>query len=551
VIETEAAIETGRPRLGQARAALLTFIVFELAMVPLLLHWGRKWWFWADDWDFLAARTGGNLGDLFRPHYQHWTTLPILAYRLLWVLFGIRHYVPYQLLLITLHLTAALLLRAVMVRAGTRPWMATLVAGVFVVFGAGAENIVVAFQITFVGALVFGLAQLLLADHDGPIDRRDAWALLAGLAGLMCSGVAIGMVLVVGLAMQLRRGWRVAALQTAPLAVVYIVWYALSPVGPGAGGYRSQSPGQVVQFVGIGIGSGFGRLAQLPFVGILLAAVLVAGIGVAVHQVGPGVVRGRFAVPLALLAGAFLFLVVTGLVRSGVPATNIINGKGPERARQSRYVYIVAALALPALAIAADAIARRWRALTIPVVVLLLVGVPGNIRDLRTYANHSQYDRAAFRAEVLEAPRLPLARRLPRFIEPALPYAFYGLTLGWLLDSEPSGRIPAPPRLTASDISTQTLYLGLQRGFVPTHAACRRVPRTERVVLKVFEKFTLVSGRVRIEYVPPTGARSLPMVVQPGWTMVTFTGPLPVEIQPLLQPVRLCGPARPNGPNSG
>ena len=77
-------------RLGSARAALIVFVVYALAMVPLLVHWGHKWWFWADDWDFLANRTGGNLGDLFRGHYQHWVTLPVLAYRLLWSIFGIR-----------------------------------------------------------------------------------------------------------------------------------------------------------------------------------------------------------------------------------------------------------------------------------------------------------------------------------------------------------------------------------------------------------------------------------------------------------------------------
>ena len=65
---------------------------------------------------------------------------------------------------------------------------------------------------------MFGLVQLLLADHEGPIDRRDWLALLAGLAALMCSGVAIAMVLVVGIAMLLRRGWRIALLQTVPLA---------------------------------------------------------------------------------------------------------------------------------------------------------------------------------------------------------------------------------------------------------------------------------------------------------------------------------------------
>src|SRR5207244_1008934 len=173
--------------------ALASFAVVEAAAIPLLLWFGNRWWFWADDWDFLAARTGGNFGDLFRAHYQHWTTLPILAYRLLWWLFGIRSYVPYQLMIVTGHLAVAALLRIIMRRAGVGPWIATIAAGAFVFFGSGAENILIAFQITFVGSFVFGLAQLLLADHDGPLNRRDWLALLAGSAGLLCSGVVVTM----------------------------------------------------------------------------------------------------------------------------------------------------------------------------------------------------------------------------------------------------------------------------------------------------------------------------------------------------------------------
>jgi hypothetical protein len=532
----------GPRRLIHARAALVTFVAYELAMVPLLLRWGHKWWFWADDWDFLAARTGGNLGDLLRPHYQHWVTLPMLAYRLLWVLFGIRHYVPYQLLLVVLHLTAAGLLRTVMRRAGARPWIATLAAGTFVVFGAGAENIVVAFQMTFVGALVFGLTQLLLADHDGPVDWHDALGLLAGLAALMCSGVGIAMVLIVGIAMLAERGWRIATLHTAPLALVYVVWVLVSPKGQGAGGYQSQSPWQVVRFVSIGLGSAFGRLAQVPFLGFVLAAVLVVGLVIAVRASGMDAVRGRLALPLALLAGAFLFLIVTGLVRSGQPVLLAgRRGTGPERARLSRYVYLIAALALPALAIAADAIARRWRALTIPVVVLLLIGVPGNVHRLRTYADLSQYDRAVFRTEVLEAPRLAVAPRLPRTTKPSPKASFYGLTLGWLLDSLPSGRIPSPGPISPQQVSTQTIRLALQPAKVPTHDHCRRLTATERVVLPVFHKLTLATGRATVAYVPADGARSLPLLVQPGNSYVAFTGPLALEIEPVEQPTRLCG----------
>ena len=55
----------------------------------------------------LAALQPGNLGGLFRPHNEHWSTLPILAFRLLWQLFGLRTYVLYLALVVTLHLLVA------------------------------------------------------------------------------------------------------------------------------------------------------------------------------------------------------------------------------------------------------------------------------------------------------------------------------------------------------------------------------------------------------------------------------------------------------------
>ena len=383
-------------RLGDARVALVAFVAVQIVAIPLLLSWGHKWWFWADDWDFLAARTGGDFGDLFRSHYQHWTTLPVIAYRLLWWIFGIRTYVPYQLLVIVLHLAAAALLRIVMVRVGVRPWMATLAAGVFVFFGAGAENILVAFQITFVGSLVFGLGQLLLADHDGPVNRRDWLALGSGLLGLMCSGVGISMTIVVGIAMLLRRGWRIALLQTAPLAVAYGIWWELSPKGlavalqePDAGA------GREVRAASASARSSAGSL-RCPSSGSCSPPSRSSACSWRSGATVWAASAAGYAVPLALLIGAVLFLFLTGIVRSGQPALFIAQHNiGPGRARQSRYVYIVVAMALPALAIAADAIARRWRLLTIPIVVVLLAGLPGNIHDLRIYANESSVARGA------------------------------------------------------------------------------------------------------------------------------------------------------------
>src|SRR4029078_8190653 len=97
-------------------------------------------------------------------------------------------------------------------------------AGLFVLFGAGSQDILIAFQITFSGALVLGLVQLLLADHAGPLDRRDVMGVLRALGSLLCSGVAIPMIATVGIAALLLGRWKAAALHTLPLAVVYLSW---------------------------------------------------------------------------------------------------------------------------------------------------------------------------------------------------------------------------------------------------------------------------------------------------------------------------------------
>jgi hypothetical protein len=219
--------ERGRSDTGwAARAPGVVFAVVELYALVLWLVLGRFQWFYFDEWDFLAARKAGDLGDLFRPHNEHWSTIPILSYRVLYSFVGLRSYLPYQFVVVALHVTAAWLLWLIMRRARVQPWLATAAASLFALFGSGYQDIISAFQVGFTGALVLGLTHLLLADHDGPSDRRDWLGLLAGLAGLMMAGVAVTMVIVVGLAVLLRRGWRAALLHTAPLAGCYLVRYA-------------------------------------------------------------------------------------------------------------------------------------------------------------------------------------------------------------------------------------------------------------------------------------------------------------------------------------
>ncbi|MDQ1458717.1 MAG: hypothetical protein QOI08_201 [Actinomycetota bacterium] len=512
-------------RSPSARGALLAFAAVEAIAFPLMLWWDRGTWFQLDDWDFLAARTGGNVGDLLRPHFEHWTTLPILAYRLMWSVFGLRSIVPYEALIVLAHLAVAALLRIVMRRAGVGPWLSTLAATVFVFLGSGAENILVAFQITFVGSLAFGLVHLLLADHDGPIDRRDLLGLLAGLAALMCSGVAISMTITVGFAMLLRRGWRVALFHTVPLGAIYLLWLEFAPSEASPAYYHTNSPLEVFRFVAVGLRASFGGLGQLPGVGIALALILGVGTAVALRSGSRDALRRQAAVPLAMFAGAITFLAITGVYRSGQSngLALIYRGFGPEHARTPRYIHVVVAMMLPAIALAAQYVIRRWRQAAIVVVAVLLAGVPGNIDKLVHYANRSPLIQAR-RPYILAAPRLPIARQLPRSVSLA-PF----LSLGWLIDSVPSGRLPRPgPRSPAAN-ARETLDLILGPSDSPQTQRCRTLLAPTTRVFATGDRITLRSGAVRVLTVgaPPSAAKPL----APG-TVVVLAGPLRVRITP-------------------
>ena len=81
------------------------FVAVEVAALITILVLGRHMWFTYDEWDFLAGRRATSIVDLFRPHNEHWSTLPILVYRGLFHVFGLKTYLPYQLVVVLLDLT--------------------------------------------------------------------------------------------------------------------------------------------------------------------------------------------------------------------------------------------------------------------------------------------------------------------------------------------------------------------------------------------------------------------------------------------------------------
>jgi hypothetical protein len=502
--------------------------------IPILPRLGHDRWFQFDDWDFLASRDAGNLRDLFEPHGPHWSTLPILVYRAEWYLFGLHNYWPYQLVCVLSHLTVVLLVRTVMRRAGVRPWPATAAVLPLVFFGAGEENIAYAFQINFNASLAFGLVHLLLADHDGPVYRRDALGLLAGLAALMSSGVGVTMVVVVGLAMLVRRGWRVALLHTAPLGVAYLVWYA-TIARDAYGGQEVSDPIDALAFARTTIAAGFGGLAQVPGLAWALAGLIVGGLVLAWRSQPPGRLRQVAAAPAALAAGAFVFVLITAFGRVGF---------APGIERSTRYIYVVGALLLPVVAIAADAVMRRWRVAVPVFLVVLVASFVGNIQDFSNERAYSGEFLANYRNMMLTFPRTAFAGQVPRDLRPERGLAPY-VSIGWLLDGVGSGRLPAPPgdvepnRRAAAEAG---VALQQHSGHRPVEceAAVTPVDTTLRQGSSI--RMEGGAGELWVTYTDSAGASGLVSFRNRNVPVVAYAGPVEVSLSsiPSEQSVELC-----------
>jgi hypothetical protein len=432
----DAVIRPGDGAEPGARSAAWAFGAYIVVALPTLLWLGSYRWFFGDEWSFIADRNI-SLDGLFRPHNQHWSTFPVLIYRGLYSLFGLHTYWPYQLVVILLHLLGAVLLRMVMRRAHVLPWLATIVAGIYVLFGPGEDNILWAFQIGFAGAVALGLTQLMLADHDGPIDRRDWLGLLAGLVCLMSSGQSLGLIAAVGLSCLLRRRWWAAAFHTVPLGVAYVIWYLATGVQSVV--HVDDRPfgfGEYLRWMRDAVEGLFAGLGHFTPLAVMAATVLVAGTVVAATREGTAAFLRRASVPLALVIAAVLSMSVAAPSRFAL---------GEGGAKAGRYVGVLVAMTLPALAVACDALVR-WRRWTVPVVAItLLVPIPFNIV---AFGDDPVLTPATFRGirnYVTNLPDQPLVQRAPPWVVPNR--SLLGepdMSVGWLLQAKANGELPEP-----------------------------------------------------------------------------------------------------------
>lgn len=460
---------------------------------------GRRQWFFQDEWVFLSGRDGGSLHGLFDPHNEHWTTLPVLAYRALWNVVGVHTYKPYQAMSIGLHLVVATLLVILMRRRlGISPWVATVAGAVFLFYGSGSENVVWAFQISFTGAIAFGVANLLIADHPNPSTRRRVAGLACGLAALMCSGIGLIMAGVVGLALLASRGWRAAAWNTGPILAVYLAW-RLTFVNYSSG--LSTDVDLVVSFSANGLDNAVRLLGQSGLIVLLQLAVAVTGLAIVVKRAHgrPGHLRRQLAIPAALLVGVVAFFAVTGVSR--------VEQLGVEFATRSRYAYVAVALLLPVIALGFDAVVRRWPRTIVPVLLVLVAGIPANVSEISI----RRADQAPNTLVLALADSAALADAPPGLQPFSEVTSYRAITAGWLREAVRSGRFPRAkeisPDAEAEAIARLTIVDG---GRWSGPVECRDLPPAETMVRLSADHPVVFVGVLIVRFIGPDGGRSKP-----------------------------------------
>ena len=330
------------------RGAQWAFVLACAGTVVVYYLAGRHQWFVRDDWDFIIGRDAlrqqhGTIRWLLEPQAGHWLTIPILIFDFTTAWFGLGSYWPFLLPTMAAHAGAVLLVRQLCRRSDVSAWATTLVCTTLLVFGAGWENMIFAIQICFNLSLVVFLAQLVLVDHDGPVDRRDYTAAGIAFVGLMSSG--FGLIFLTGVVVLLaqRRRWKAMLVVVGPQLVVAAWWYLWwendSAAQPGN---KSQLPLFVVR----GLTTTFDGLAGFPGLGSIA---LLGTLGI--------VLTRRFGLRANSL---YVALGVTILVMF-VAIGNERVGFGATFATSSRYVHVAAFLAAPMLARAVDQLGRISR----------------------------------------------------------------------------------------------------------------------------------------------------------------------------------------------
>ncbi len=361
------------------------------AALLCLLYFTRNQWFNLDEWAMLTDRSLATdpVTALFAPHNEHWSTLVVLIYRSLFAVFGLHTYVPYLLALFAFHLLAAHFMWRILRRMHVSNAVATGLVGVFLILGAGWENLTAAFQLSLVGSLAAGLLAILLLSDPHGHDPKSSLARCAGssvllIASVMLSGVGITMIGVFVLfAVASRRILPGLLTVIAPIAA-YGAWFLLWGKNNAVEAPPIKTAiDRVPEYVWTGLTGSIDAAIGLVGGGLIIVASIIVWVAV---RGRPRVHPWTYALPLA--AGSVLFLLLTALRRSHL---------GVETATASRYVYIVVLLMLPVVALGIDRLLShaptRRTVLTIGLIFLLSIQVAVLRFEANTWGSIEQEQR--------------------------------------------------------------------------------------------------------------------------------------------------------------
>ena len=191
------------------------------ALAILLLS--RNFNFYFDEWDFILAAPDWTWLSFLQPHNEHPVVIPKLIYAALLNTFGLHVYWPYMAVLLALHATNAFLLFE-LVRRRSGDLIGVAAAALMLVLGAGWENLLWAFQMTFVGSVTCGLGALLALQRLSG-QRGIAAVVALTTASILFSGIGLFFAVAVAAQMAIDKDRRRDLMWLAPIAVALVIWY--------------------------------------------------------------------------------------------------------------------------------------------------------------------------------------------------------------------------------------------------------------------------------------------------------------------------------------
>lgn len=282
------------------------FAFVSVVATGWLLYVGRYTTFFFDEWEFVIHRSGGLDEGVFSPHAGHPSLVPVAIYRGLFAVVGIRHYLPYRLVLLGLHVLVCALLFVYARRRVPLPLALTL-ATVLLFFGSAWNDLLWPFQIGYLASLAAIMGALLLLDRGDGVGDAGACACLVvavtssslGLPALAAVATQVGLS-----SRRLRRSWIVVAPVVAYAGLVLSF--------PGGAGLTGKNLGEAPSYVAAAAAA---VVRALFGVGTVIGGgVAIAGLALVLYLAwrDPGR-RGPLAVVAALPAS---FWVLTALARA-------------------------------------------------------------------------------------------------------------------------------------------------------------------------------------------------------------------------------------------